>query len=187
MAFLDNKTVKISDVTITDNAPFFQTKAISGKVIKRMAGPQFLSLDFTANYMREDLDKVKKFIATHKFSVPFDFPMGYFSEYIGNANNVTARAKANKGARLVPVGVFNGVLEAGTYIKFNNHPKIYQVTEDVQSNGTMKIFPGLYQEVNAGEPVNFRNISGSFILTNDNYQFDVKSATKMKFTATENV
>lgn len=185
--FFDNKKVKVSDVTITDNAPFFQTKSLSGKVVKRMAGPQFLTIKFTANYMREDLPQVKKFIALHKFGQPFEMPLGYFSEYKGNATNMVCRGKSNRGARLVPVSTFNGVLEAGTYIKFNNHPKIYQVVEDVRSNGTMKIFPGLYQEVNSGEAVNFRSISGSFVLTNDKYDFDIKSATKIQFEATENV
>ncbi|MBN5214283.1 hypothetical protein [Serratia ureilytica] len=185
--FFDNRKVKISDVQITDNAPYFQTKSLSGKVVKRMAGPQFLSIKFTANYMREDLPQVKKFIALHKFGQPFEMPLGYFSEYKGNAGAVVARAKVNKGTRLVPVGVFVGTLEAGTYIKFNNHPKIYQVVEDVKANGTMKIFPGLYQEVNSGEPINFRSITGSFVLTNDKYDFDIKSAANIKFEATENV
>ncbi|TEW83382.1 hypothetical protein D5R38_18605 [Serratia marcescens] len=185
--FLDNKNVKVSSVTLTDNAPFFQTKALSGRVTKRMAGPQFFTVKFTATWMKEHLPQIKKFIALHKFGTPFEMPLGYFSEYKGNAVGVTVRAKANKGARLVSLGQFVGTLEAGTYIKFQNHSKIYQVTEDVNGNGTLKIFPGLYQEVNAGEPVNFDKITGSFILTNDSYDYQISSVMKLDFTASENV
>ncbi|CAI0912277.1 hypothetical protein [Serratia quinivorans] len=185
--FLDNKNVKVSSVTITDNAPFFQTKALSGRVTKRMAGPQFFTVKFTATWMKEHLPQVKKFIALHKFGQPFEMPLGYFSEYKGNAINVTVSAKSNKGSRLVKLGQFSGTLEAGTYIRFKNHAKIYQVTEDVQANGTMKIFPSLYQEVNAGESVNFNNITASFILTNDSYDIPISSVGKLDFTATENV
>ncbi|TCQ89323.1 hypothetical protein EC840_104229 [Rahnella sp. JUb53] len=187
MSFLDTKKIKISDVTVEDNTAYFQTKSLSGKYQKRVVGPQFFSLKFTANWMSDDISDVKRFIAEHKFNTPFEFPMSYFTQFNGVASSVVSSQKVNKGSRLIPLGSFIGTLPAGTVVQFQNHSKLYTITEAIigGENATAKIFPALYQDVNQGEKVNYQNVKGKFVLTNEKFTFPVSAIGKFTFTALE--
>lgn len=186
MSFLNTKQVKISSVVIDDNSPFFQTKSLNGKYQKRMAGPQFFTLEFMANWMNQDTQEVKRFVAEYKFNKPFEFPLSYFSEFSGVVTGVPiASNKINKGSRLIPLTGFAGRIPAGTVIQFKNHSKLYTVTEEIAGAGTMKIFPALYQDVQQGEALGYKNLKGKFVLTNDKFSFSITSISNFKFTAME--
>jgi len=64
-------------------------------------------------------------------------------------------------------GVFQGTLPAGTFIKFNNHKKLYMVTETVSGSGTINLYPGLRSSVpgSSGAPigVNFEEVIVDFL------------------------
>lgn len=186
--FLDQKRIKLSDVQIEDNTPYFSTKSLSGKYQKRIAGPQFFILNFTANWMVSDLPEIKRFVAEHKFNVPFEYPMSYFSNFTGNITGFpVASTKVNKGSRLILLTGFVGTIPAGTVVQFTNHSKIYTVTESVSSNGaaTLKIFPALYQDVNLGEQTKYQNLKAKFVLTNEKFTFPNTQIGNFKFTAME--
>jgi hypothetical protein len=56
------------------------------------------------------------------------------------------------GATNVNVSLNNGLIPAGTFIRFSNHSKIYMVTADFnQTAGIMSIFPGLLIAVPPGQ------------------------------------
>lgn len=83
------------------------------------------------------------------------------------------------------LGTFAGVLEAGTIVQFQNHSKLYTVTEDVQTGGQLKLFPNLRAQVQLGEEIKYRSPKGRFVLTNESYPYDIKSLSKLQLKATE--
>lgn len=185
---LSNTNVKLTDVKLTSNAPFFGNRAVSGKYQRRYTGIQYYSLDFSANYMSNDTSIVQNFIAKHMYGRPFEFNISYAGQYTGTARgSVKSTQTLQPGARQVVVNGFTGTLEAGTIIQFENHKKLYTVTEDVVSGKPMKLFPALIKNVQNGETVKYQNPRGEFILTNDSIPYDLKSISKISFTATENI
>lgn len=52
---LSNTNVKLTDVKLTSNAPFFGNRAVSGKYQRRYTGLQYYDLEFNANYMAKDI------------------------------------------------------------------------------------------------------------------------------------
>lgn len=183
---LSNKDVKLSDVTVTSNAPYFSNRAVSGKFQKRYTGVQYFSLKFTANYMSKDTDVVKRFVAMYQHGRRFSFPLSYLGEYNGSARgNIQSQSTVQPGGRQITLGAFSGTLEAGTLVQFQNHKKLYTVTEDVKSGGQMKIFPALRGTVQMSEQVSYSNLSGEFVLTDEKVDFNLQSIGKMQFNATE--
>lgn len=119
---LSNTNVKISDVKLMSNAPFFGNRAVSGKYQRRYTGVQYYSLDFSANYMSNDTSIVQNFIAKHMYGRPFEFNISYAGQYTGTARgSVKSTQTLQPGARQVVVNGFTGTLEAGTIIQFENH------------------------------------------------------------------
>ncbi|MFP8558267.1 hypothetical protein ACLH2J_01975 [Klebsiella michiganensis] len=185
---LSNTNVKISDVKLTSNAPFFANRAVSGKYQRRYTGVQYYSLDFTANYMSSDTSVVQKFVAQYMYGRPFLFNISYAGQYTGSARgSIISNQTVLPGTRQITIGGFSGTLEAGTIIQFENHKKLYTVTEDVQSGKALKIFPALIKNVQNGEAIKYQNPQGEFVLTNDSIPYDLKSISKIQFKATENI
>ncbi|HGG8909799.1 hypothetical protein ASU91_23475 [Enterobacter hormaechei subsp. steigerwaltii] len=181
-----SKNIKITDVKLTSNAPFFSNRAISGKFQKRFTGVQFFELEFSLNYQSEQTAEVKRFIAMHQQAQPFEFDLSYQTKYEGTAQGLLrSQQNAAPGARQVTLGTFAGVLEAGTIVQFQNHSKLYTVTEDVQTGGQLKLFPNLRAQVQLGEEIKYRSPKGRFVLTNESYPYDIKSLSKIQLKATE--
>lgn len=181
-----HEDIKITDVKLSSNAPYFSNRSVSGRFQKRYIGVQFYELELTLNYMEKDTSKVKRFFALHQQSQPFDFDLSYYSRYEGSVQGLVQTAQqAPSGSRLIKLGVFSGVLEAGTLIQFQNHSKLYTVTEDVKQGGTLKLFPSLRGQVQNGEQILYKNPKGKFILTTEKLDFDIKSISTMKIKATE--
>lgn len=181
-----HEDVKITDVKLSSNAPYFSNRSVSGRYQKRYLGVQFFELELTLNYMEKDTSKVKRFLALHQQSQPFEFDLSYYARYEGSVQGLLQTGQAAApGSRLIKLGVFNGTLEAGTTIQFQNHSKLYTVTEDVKTGGTLKIFPSLRGQVQLGEQILYKNPKGKFILTNEKLDFDIKNISTMKIKATE--
>lgn len=178
--------IKITDVKMTSNAPYFSNRAVSGRYQKRYTGVQFFEIEFNLNYMEKDTKQVQSFIAMHQQGRPFEFDISYLGRYQGTAQGLIQSAQnASTGARLVNLGMFQGTIEAGTLIQFQNHSKLYTVTEDVKTGGTMKLFPALRAQVQIGEEIKYRSPKASFILTNETIPFDIRNLSKLQIKATE--
>ncbi|EHH7668541.1 hypothetical protein J8002_001904 [Salmonella enterica] len=183
-----SKNIKISDFTLNSKQPFFKAQSISGKFQRRFTGIQFFEGEFTANYMAQHISEVKEFVAKHLFGRPFSVPLSYFTHYTGDVKElVTAAANTSRGGRKVTLSNFRGTLKAGTVIQFENHKKLYTITEDVKGNGEMKLFPNLRQNVLAGETIRYQNPEGEFILKTDKIDWKLAQIGKMKFEIVENV
>lgn len=183
-----SKNIKISDFVLKSKQPFFSAQSISGKFQRRFTGIQFFEGEFTANYMAEHINEVKEFIAKHIFGRPFNIPLSYYTKYTGDVKDmVTVSVNSSKGGRKVTLSNFAGTLKAGTVIQFENHKKLYTITEDVKGNGEMKLFPNLRQNVLAGEVVKYQNPEGEFVLKTDDINFSIAQIGKMKFEFVENV
>ncbi|HFZ6196432.1 TPA: hypothetical protein ACILOY_005569, partial [Escherichia coli] len=138
--------------------------------------------------MAQDINEVKEFVARHLLGRPFSVPLSYFSKYTGDVRQmVTAAAGTARGGRKVRISNFTGTLKAGTVIQFENHKKIYTITEDVKSGGEMKLFPNLRQNVLAGEVIKYQNVEGEFVLKTENIDWKIAQIGKMKFELVENV
>ncbi|EMY4147405.1 hypothetical protein AAIR64_001272 [Escherichia coli] len=183
-----SKNIKITDFTLKSKQPFFKAQSISGKFQRRFTGIQYFEAEFTANFMAEHINEVKEFVARHLFGRPFSVPLSYYSKYTGDVRQmVTAATGTARGGRKVRLSNFTGTLKAGTIIQFENHKKIYKITEDVKSGGEMKLFPNLRQNVLAGEVIKYQNVEGEFLLTTDNIDWKLSQISKMKFELVENV
>lgn len=68
-----------------------------------------------------------------------------------------------KGSTNVPVAGGTGTIKKGDFIKFSDHAKVYQVTGDVNLDGStidsIGIFPGLFQDLTSGTTVTYNNVS----------------------------
>ncbi|PEH74294.1 hypothetical protein [Edwardsiella tarda] len=183
-----NDKIKITDFKLKSKSPSFKAQALSGKFQRRFSGIQYYEAEFTAKFAIDDISHVKNFLARHRFGRPFRIPLYYFTQYTGNVTGmVTASAPASRGARKVSLSNFGGTLRAGTTIQFENHSKLYEVTEDCTGSGELKLFPNLYQNVTAGEVIKYRNAEGEFILTNDDDTYDLTQISQLKIKVTENV
>lgn len=183
-----NRKLKISNFKLKSKAPAFQAQSLSGKFQRRFSGIQYYQFECDVNFQIEDISEVKAFIARHTFGRPFNVPLYYFTEYKGDVQGmVTASTPAKRGARKLTVSNFKGTLKAGTTIQFENHKKLYEVTEDCKGNGELKLFPNLYQDVLAGEVIRYQNPVGEFTLTTDSMEYDLTQISKIKIKATENV
>lgn len=72
---LSNTNVKLTDVKLTSNAPFFGNRAVSGKYQRRYTGLQYYDLEFNANYMAKDISIVQNFIAKHMYGRPLNLTL----------------------------------------------------------------------------------------------------------------
>ena len=152
-----SKNIKITDFTLKSKQPFFKAQSISGKFQRRFTGIHFYEAEFTANFMAQDINEVKEFVARHLFGRPFNVPLSYFSKYTGDVRQmVTAAAGTARGGRKVRISNFTGTLKAGTIVQFENHKKIYTITEDVKSGG------GNSQPIEVNAPLNINgNVNSS--------------------------
>ncbi|WP_255130384.1 hypothetical protein [Escherichia coli] len=64
-----SKNIKITDFTLKSKQPFFKAQSISGKFQRRFTGIHFYEAEFTANFMAQDINEVKEFVARHLFVV----------------------------------------------------------------------------------------------------------------------
>lgn len=78
-------------------------------------------------------------------------------------SSVTPDYNYTKGSTTVPVAGGTGTIKKGDFIKFSDHAKVYQVTGDVNLDGStidsIGIFPGLFQDLTSGATVAYNNVS----------------------------
>lgn len=68
----------------------------------------------------------------------------------------------------------NGLLPRGTFIKFNNHNKLYVTLNDLEGAGSLSIFPALVSGVTLGE-IEYTNVLG-------NFRYDLDTVSGMSYT-----
>lgn len=116
--------------------------------------------------------------------------------WLSPATSITASSSVSAGASEIPVltGLNNttGAILAGELIKFAGHDKVYEVQEDVDTNGTgggtMKITPNLFSDVSNLETIN--KAVFTLRLSKDNVSLSLSANNRVQpvtITAKENV
>lgn len=164
-----------SSVTIKNNTPTATSISVSGKRQSKQLAAQFWTLDCEfAPLDRSELAQVMAFLNKQNNSLSsfnvvipqYGRPNGTIKNVAGSVSNaISVRTAAAIAATTVYIAcdtirpsdfvaagsTATGAFKAGDFVKFSNHTKMYQLTEDatVDSNGyaTLNIWPGLYTAV----------------------------------------
>ena len=82
-------------------------------------------------------------------------------------------------------GATQGCLLAGDFIRFSNHSKVYQVSEDVDSSasgaGTILIYPALIETVEADTDILVNNVDFTLALDNDLQEFEDVGSKQLSY------
>lgn len=88
---------------------------------------------------------------TKHIDTPFYITLPLFQS--SALSNSICSFKANRRTNKVQVSGHRGTIDAGDYLTFLNHPKLYTALNSVRGNGTLEVFPPLREDVNVGEAV----------------------------------
>jgi hypothetical protein len=72
-----------------------------------------------------------------------------------STSNPTTTVFNSANANTIIIANNNGIISKGEFIKFANHSKVYVVTETLNGNGNLKIYPNLVNSVPETTVVNY--------------------------------
>ncbi|EKN4802483.1 hypothetical protein FG446_003755 [Yersinia enterocolitica] len=181
-----SNSILITDFTLTDNSPVYQNQTWTGQIITRNSGINFFTISFKVQTTKDNRAELQRFQAEHSLGRPFKMSLGWYSQYSGEQEGaVLVTAPVAVASYKIPVS--NNKLEVGTLIQFSSTTKLYKV---LANTGTeLSIYPSLRKPISGGEVIKFNNLTGTFILTNDNNKTNYVSENiiSMDITATEDV
>lgn len=182
-------TLPINDftqVTVTSNTPTMITTAVSGLRQAKQVATQFWTIEAEFRPLTfAEAKTLQGFLAKQRGSL-FDFSviipgvsnvsggirlaraanpavnqiMSVTQTYSVGANSVAINTNYT-GSQYTAAGATN-ILQAGDYIKFAGHTKVYQVVDNVSFNsngdGTVTIFPNLVDGVGSGEGITYDDV-----------------------------
>jgi hypothetical protein len=146
--------------TITSNEPIWSTTTVSMKEIRASQNAQRWELDFeiiTKEASTIFLQGIKELKTTSTMVMP------QFPEVVENTTaigSMFANSINSAGATAITVDTSGatGTLSDGSFIKFDNHSKVYLVDGDVSlfgSSATINIYPGLRAPLALTDSVKF--------------------------------
>jgi hypothetical protein len=176
-----------SKVAIKNNTPTATSISMSGKRQSKQLASQYWTIDCDfATMDRSEINQVMAFLNKQKNSFSsFDVvlpqysrPFGTLKTIYGVVNSVmSVRTAAAISATTVYINMdvmrpsnftsagttATGALKAGDFVKFSNHDKVYQLTDDMtvdgSGNGTLQIFPGLYTAQSTSEDALYYDVA----------------------------
>ena len=193
-------------VTIKNNTPTATSVSVSGRRQSKQLAAQYWTLDCEyasldrgeAAQIMAFLNKQNNSLSAFQVVVPqYGRPDGTIKLVAGSVSNaISVRASAAVGALVVYVScdtirpsdftsrgtTATGAFKAGDFVKFSNHNKMYQLTEDatVDSSGfaTMQIFPGLYTALTTSQDMYYWDVPFTVFNTSSTqeYEFTVGDA-----------
>ena len=92
-------------------------------------------------------------------------------------------AAAIVGANMVTTSGGSGSIQAGSYIKFGNHDKVYKVLRDVAAGGTMMIKPNLVAAVPTASMIVYRMVPFTVRRLGDTQDFGINSEGRHSYEA----
>lgn len=169
-----------STVTIKNNTPTAVSISLSGRSQRKQLAAQYWTID--AEYAPMDrseaaqvmafLNKQNNSLDSFNVVIPqYSRPAGTVAA-LGGSPVLSVAANAAIGATAITVD-FDTItsanlsdatqaFRAGDFIKFTNHNKTYQITDDVTINGsgggTINIFPGLYTAITTSHDVTYWDV-----------------------------
>lgn len=138
------QTPSFQAINFKINTPTIMTETTSGKMRRVSQGHSFYSFEVKyPNLTASQLGEVTGFCATAMgpmFSFEIVLPELSFSKAaVTTGNNVSVSstvAVGQKYANLSGLPSNTTILKAGDFFRFNNHSKVYMVTQDCTSSGT---------------------------------------------------
>ena len=208
---------KFRNVTIKSVAPSITTTSVSGvRQSKQIAGQYWqMDIDFTS-LDRSEFANVMGFISKQRnglysFSVTIpdiSEPAGDIHKVLeaggSSAMDVTSNVATGSSAVAFDTGFtstdftnagadLNVGFRAGDFVKFSNHNKVYQITDDVVWNatggGTMNIFPNLVDAVTTSDTIVYDDVPFLMFSTADTqeYQYSIGGDNQVSITLQEAV
>lgn len=193
-------TLPVNDfatVTIKNNTPTATSVSLSGRRQSKQLAAQYWTLECEYTSLdRSEAAQVMAFLNKQNNSLEsFDVVIPQYSRpagtvaALGGSPVLSVAAGASIGATAITVD-FDTItssnlsdatraFRAGDFIKFSNHNKTYQITDDVTINGsgggTINIFPGLYTAITTSHDVTYWNVPFTVFNTESTqeYQFTI--------------
>lgn len=188
-----------SNVVIRSIAPTVTTIAVSGVRQSKQLAAQYWELDLDySSLSRADFARVMGFVSKQRVGFgDFQMVVPELSRPAGDIRYIydsvtpttmVASAEAVAGDSYVDFDTgFNASfftdngydntqgLVAGDFIRFTNHDKVYQLTEDVTfdsvGSGRLNLFPNLVEGVNLNETITFYNVPFKVYLKTQSQDF----------------
>ncbi len=193
-------TLPVNDfatVTIKNNTPTATSVSLSGRRQSKQLAAQYWTLECEYTALdRSEAAQVMAFLNKQNNSLEsFDVVIPQYSRpagtvaALGGSPVLSVAANAAISATSITVD-FDTItssnlsdatraFRAGDFIKFSNHNKTYQITDDVTINGsgggTINIFPGLYTAITTSHDVTYWNVPFTVFNTESTqeYQFTI--------------
>ena len=193
-------TLPVNDfatVTIKNNTPTATSVSLSGRRQSKQLAAQYWTLECEYTALdRSEAAQVMAFLNKQNNSLEsFDVVIPQYSRPAGTVAalggspvlSVAANAAISATAITVDFDTITSsnlsdatkAFRAGDFIKFSNHNKTYQITDDVTINGsgggTINIFPGLYTAITTSHDVTYWNVPFTVFNTESTqeYQFTI--------------
>ncbi|MDM5121032.1 hypothetical protein ACV1C8_00030 [Aeromonas hydrophila] len=128
----------------------------TGKVSTRWTGVQRWDFNLQIEaFGHEEIRELNAFLISH-IDTPFYISLPLFQS--SALSNSTVNAKALARSNSVNISGHRGIIQAGDYLTFLNHPKLYTATNTVKTSGTLVVSPPLRADVNVGEAVILQDV-----------------------------
>lgn len=190
-----------SKVTIKNNTPTATSISISGRRQSKQLAAQYWTLDCDFTTLdRNEVAQVMAFLNKQNNSLlSFDVvipqysrPNGTIKTVYGTADStISVAANAAIGATSVSMNcdvlrpsnfvsagtTATAAFKAGDFVKFTNHDKMYQVTDnatvDSSGNFTLNIFPGLFSAVTTTENLYYYDVPFTVFNQNSTQEYEL--------------
>lgn len=132
-------------LTIRSNQPVFVSDTLSLKRQVNIQSAQRWEIETGLEPLNTTANELFVNLVTKGFnhSVRVFFPQNFSVFNKTTSTSTLHRATGTINASQITVSENLGLIPAGTFIKFNNHSKIYMTTTDLNGSGTVGLFPTL--------------------------------------------
>jgi len=136
------------EIKLISIQPIIKTVSASGKSQRRKTEGHLWNIKIIYDIMlRETIAPLFAFVAGQGAD-SFSVIVPDKAEPLGDVSGTILVPSGAKGANSISVNNMSGTLKAGDIFKFNNHSKVYMMSQD-SSGSTLNFFPDLITSVNS--------------------------------------
>jgi len=178
-------TPKFSAIEVKSIDPTLISESINGRTQSRKMGSQ--KWEFSASYpplTRAEFQPVSAYVDSlrGRHTVFTVVPTEISSTAGANVSGVvTSTGAVAVGISSIAVTGLTGTLKAGDFVKFASHDKVYRLTADRASNGTVAIVPPLVAAVSSSEQLIYSDVPFTVRLKNDVQSYSIGTDMLHKF------
>jgi hypothetical protein len=138
----------VAPATVRSNRPIFASDTLSLKRKSSGRGAQRWEIEANLEPLTTDANALFVHLVTKGESEAFPVRVPQNYGVIQKRTSIsTPLASGLKGSTVVQVTQNVGLIPMGTFIRFDNHSKIYMLEADLRNSGDMHIFPRLQKTV----------------------------------------